>query len=101
MTDIEPTPPPAPPVTKKSSVKAGWSLGLGIGAMMFPIPVIDLGMGITGICLACSARKISPDGLSMAGLVCSIIGTVMSFFYTIFVVFFATAFFAMLTSLVL
>ena len=66
---------------------AGIALALGIAAMIIPIPVLDVIAGVVGIVLAAQARKTGVGGLAIAGLVVSIIGTVIAFFYTIGVLF--------------
>lgn len=64
--------------------KAIASLILGIGAMTIPIPVLDIILGIVGIVLAVVAKNDGyRGGLQTAGLVCSIIGTVIATIYTI------------------
>ncbi|MDR3012367.1 MAG: hypothetical protein LBU70_04070 [Chitinispirillales bacterium] len=65
------------------------SLIFGIVAMIFPIPVLDIIFGITGIVLSCNAKKQGyNDTLQIASLVCSIIGTVMAITYTIVILLF-------------
>jgi len=62
---------------------AGWSLGLGIAAMVVPIPVIDVVAGVVGIVLANKAKQTGVQGLATAGLVCSIIGTIIAVLFTL------------------
>ena len=65
---------------KKSNGLAVVSLVLGIVAIVFSF--IGLGwlgliIGIVGIVLGVMAKKKNPTGMAKAGLICSIIGTVL------------------------
>ena len=71
--------PPAQPGGKGKAIAA---LVLGIGALVIPVPFLDVVMGVVGLVLAISARKEGAGGMGIAGLVLSIIGTVAAFFYT-------------------
>jgi len=72
-----------PPGYRPGKGAAIASLVCGIVAMVLPIPVLDLAVGIVGLCLAGSAKKQGyPGGMATAGLVCSIIGTVFAAIYT-------------------
>jgi hypothetical protein len=51
--------------------------------MLFPVPYIDVVFGIGGIALAAMAGQRGARGLRIAGLIVSIIGTVIAFFYTL------------------
>jgi len=60
------------------------ALVLGIAAMVLPVPVLDLAVGVTGIVLAILAKKNGfTGGLRTAGFVLSIIGSIAAFFYTV------------------
>ena len=58
------------------------SLVFGIFAMFLPIPVVDVILGVAGIVLAALAMKSGSKGLAIAGLICSIIGTVLAISFT-------------------
>ena len=63
--------------------KAVASLILGITAMVLPIPVLDLIIGIAGIILAISSKNDGyVGGMRTAGFVCSIIGTIFAAIFT-------------------
>lgn len=79
-----------PPV-QPNNVMAGISLACGIVAMVIPVPVLDVIIGVLGIILSRMARKTGVGGLALAGFVVSIIGTVIAFFYTIGVLFLGAA----------
>ncbi len=65
------------------------SLVLGIVSIVFCwVPVVGLVSGILGIIFSVKQRKISQNGIAIAGLVTSIIGLVLSALYSIFWVFF-------------
>jgi len=66
-----------------NTAMAGWSLGLGIAAMIVPIPVLDIVAGVIGIVLANKAKETGVQGLATAGLVCSIIGTIIAILFTL------------------
>jgi hypothetical protein len=53
------------------------SLALGIASIVLPLPLIGIIVGIIGIVLAVKQRKVSPNGIAMAGLITSIIGVVL------------------------
>ena len=74
--------------TQPGRKEAVASLVLGIVAMVLPIPVLDLIAGIIGIVLSCNAKKQGyKGGMEIAGLVCSIVGTVWAAVYTLFMLF--------------
>ena len=59
----------------------GASLVLGIVSIVFSVfsaGTLSAVLGIVGIVLGALARKNHPDGIATAGLVCSIIGTILS-----------------------
>jgi len=63
---------------------AGAALGLGIAALLLPVPFLDLIFGIIALVLAITARKKgNRSGLSTGALVMAIIGTIAAFFYTV------------------
>jgi len=60
------------------------SLVLGIVAMTLPLPVIDIIIGVLGLIFAVIAKKRGHQGgMSTAGLVLSILGTIFSVWSTI------------------
>lgn len=69
--------------------------GLGIAALVLGIisivfcwaAVFGLAAGISGLILSIKQRKISSDGITTAGLVTSIIGTIFSSIYLVFWIF--------------
>ena len=55
------------------------SLVLGILALVLPIPIVGLILGICGLVAASNARRNGYDeGLRTAGFVCSLIGTLLN-----------------------
>jgi len=71
---------------------AGAALGLGIASFIIPIPVFNLILGIVGIVLAMTARnRGNRSGLATAGLVISIIGTVVAVLFAVIWMVFLTA----------
>ncbi|MCL2363421.1 MAG: hypothetical protein FWC71_02020 [Defluviitaleaceae bacterium] len=63
---------------------AGTALGLGIVALIFPVPFLGVILGFIGILLITSARKQgNSSGLATAGLVMTLVGTVLAILYTI------------------
>ena len=69
---------------KGGKLYAGWSLALGIIAATIPVPVLDIAIGVAGICLYSAAKKNeNSPGLTTAGLVMSIFGTVVAVLYTL------------------
>lgn len=60
------------------------SLIFGILAMTIPVPVLDVILGIAGIVLYSKSKKAGySGGLAVAGLVVSIIGTIVATIYTL------------------
>ncbi len=60
------------------------ALVLGIlSIVLFFIPIVDLLLGITGIVLGALSLKSSRHGLAIGGLVCGIVGFVISGIFTI------------------
>ena len=60
------------------------SLVLGIIAMTLPVPVLDIIIGVLGLIFAIYAKKKGHGGgMSTAGLVLSILGTIWSIWFTI------------------
>ena len=77
---------PYPPVKPKQPASgfAVASLVLGIIAMVLPIPVIDVVIGVLGLIFAIVAKRSGHrGGMSTAGLVLSIIGTIWALWFTI------------------
>jgi len=76
-----------PPEIKKTSVAnvamAAISIACGLFAMYAPIPIIDVILGVVGIVLAGLAMRGGVSGLSVAGMVLSIVGTDRAFYFTI------------------
>jgi len=72
------------PVQQDNSGKimAGVGLGLGLFALIIPIPFLDVVAGIVGIILAAMSRKKGSKGLGVAALVISIIGLLAAIGYT-------------------
>ena len=62
---------------------AGWSLALGITAIVLPIPIIDIALGVLGLILSRQAKQSGVRGLATAGFVLSIIGTVLAAAFTL------------------
>jgi hypothetical protein len=59
------------------------SLVCGLAAMVVPIPILDIVVGIIGIALSRKAKNQGyPGGLATAGFVCSILGTIFSVIFT-------------------
>jgi hypothetical protein len=56
----------------------------GIIAMFLPIPFIDIVIGVTGIILAIVAKKQCSTGWFVAALIVSIIGTINSIIFSLF-----------------
>jgi len=78
------TPYGSPPVHQPGKSKAIASLVLGICAMVVPIPILDIIMGVVGLALASMAGNEGyRGGIRTGGLVCSIIGTVWAVIFTI------------------
>ena len=78
---------------KQTNVLAGVGLGLGIASILFCCcyGVVGLIFGIAGIICSALSKKKGKSGVGTAGLVCSIIGTVLSVLVLIiFVVAFST-----------
>jgi len=72
----------------KGKIMAIVSLVLGITAMLLPVAVIDVILGIAGIVLAVMAKKEGfTGGVQLAGFICSIVGTTLAFFYTIYILY--------------
>lgn len=76
---------PQPPVQQKTNV--GMVLGivsivLGVLALTFPTPFIDVIFGIGGIVLAVVAGSKGARGLRIAGLIVSILGTLVAIAWT-------------------
>ena len=73
-------PPVAPnPGASKAPAIVGLVFGI-VSICSFYIPfwnIIGLVLGIVGLVLSLKARKEAPNGLSTAGLICSIIGLVL------------------------
>jgi len=64
--------------------KAIASLVLGICAIVVPIPILDIIMGVLGLVLASMSKNEGFNGgIRTGGLVCSIIGTVFAVIFTI------------------
>jgi len=79
---------PYPPVKPKQPAHgfAIAALVLGIVAMTLPIPVIDIIIGVLGLIFAIVAKRSGHrGGMSTAGLVLSIIGTVWAIWWTFLV----------------
>ena len=74
---------PQQPEKKPNVVMAAIALGGGLFAMIVPIPVIDVILGILGIVLAALAMKSGVRGLAIAALIVSIIGTMVAISFTI------------------
>ena len=74
---------PQQPEKKPNVVMAAIALGGGLFAMIVPIPVIDVILGIMGIVLAALAMKSGVRGLAIAALIVSIIGTMVAISFTI------------------
>jgi len=77
---------PYPPIKPKQPASgfAIASLVLGIIAMVLPIPVIDVIIGVLGLIFAIVAKRSGHrGGMSTAGLVLSIIGTVWALWFTL------------------
>jgi len=72
------------PVHHPGKGKAIASLVLGICAMVIPIPILDVIMGILGLVFASMSKNEGFNGgIRTGGLVCSIIGTVWAAIFTI------------------
>lgn len=79
---------------KQTNVLAGVGLGLGIASILFCCcyGVVGLVFGIAGIICSALSKKKGKSGVGTAGLICSIIGTILSVLVLIlFVAVFATA----------
>jgi len=58
-------------------------LALGIIAATLPVPVLDIIAGVAGLCLSRQAKKKeNSPGLTTAGFVMSIVGTVVAVIFT-------------------
>ena len=81
----QPYPPAPPPRPQKSpnTTFAVLSLVFGIFAMFLPIPVVDVMLGVAGIVLSIIALNSGSKGLAIAGLICSIIGTLLAISFTL------------------
>lgn len=79
----QPVPPEGP---KKTDSLAIVSLILGIGSIIMSccITYLGIGLGIGGIICAVMSKKKQKNGMSTAGMVCSIIGLVLSVLLLIF-----------------
>ena len=71
------------PEKQPNSVLAIISIVCGALAMFLPVAVLDVVFGVAGIVLAVVAKKTGVKGLAIAGLVISIIGTVLAVSYTL------------------
>jgi len=74
---------PPQPVKKPFNAKSVVAFVCGILAMTLPIPIADVALGIIGLVFAIIAKKEGAGGLATAGLVLSIIGTVVAAMYTV------------------
>ena len=82
MNQQDPFTPPTGPI-EPGKGKAIASLVLGICAIVFPIMIVGVILGVVGIVLAIMAKREGYiGGMATAGLVCSIIGTVFAVFWT-------------------
>ena len=79
----QPHPPEPPKRENPNIVMAALSLVFGIFAMFLPIPVLDVLLGVAGLVLAVLALKSGSRGLAIAGLICSIIGTLFAISFTL------------------
>lgn len=70
---------------RPNSTMAGIALACGIVAMIIPIPVVNIIVGLLGMVLSRMSHKTGVGGLAIGGLVVSIVGTVFAFFYTILI----------------
>jgi len=72
---------------KEASGPRGFGIAsLVLGILSILIPYIGLVLGIIGIVLARKQRKIRREGLSLAGLITSIVGTVLWGFTTLILI---------------
>jgi len=74
---------PQQPEKKPNVVMAGIALGGGIFALVVPVAVVDVILGILGIVFAAIAMKSGVKGLAIAALVVSIIGTMVAISFTV------------------
>ena len=74
--------PPVPQQRQSRTVMAAIALVCGILALTLPVPVLDVIFGIAGIVLAGMAMNSRSKGLAIAGLVVSILGTLVAIAYT-------------------
>ncbi|MCL2446419.1 MAG: hypothetical protein FWD06_06610 [Oscillospiraceae bacterium] len=59
------------------------SIIFGVLALTLPVPFLDIAFGVAGIVMAAIAGSKGQRGLRIAGLIVSILGTVVAFFYTL------------------
>ena len=79
----QPYGPPVQPQKNPMMPLAGVALGFGLFALIIPIPVIDIILGILGAIFAGIAMAKGVKGLAIAALVISIIGTIVALFFNL------------------
>ena len=72
-----------PPEKQPKTVLAVVALVCGLFALIVPVAVIDVILGVAGICLGWMARQSGVGGLATAGMVVSIIGTMVAISFTL------------------
>jgi uncharacterized membrane protein HdeD (DUF308 family) len=85
-----------PPVPEAQ--KAGWSLGLGLFALLAPFPVFDIIAGIIAIVLGYQAYKAGNREYAVPGIIFGIAGTVIAVLNTIWTIYYMVILFAAFAS---